>query len=256
MKRNHFFIAVLCSTLLFACKKDDNTPDPDPNPATSSMLLKFDHVWGPNRLAWTLGETKAHPATGDTLTFNTLNYYISNVKLRRADGSEYVQPESYHLIKLQNGGALADLQLTNIPVGDYTAITYTIGVDSTRNVSGVQEGALSPSNGMFWSWTTGYIFVKAEGNSPQSPNGNFVYHLGGFRGENNAIRTNMHSFNGGTLRVRQNAEPSIHLYVNVARFWHGGIRVSDLHTIHMPGANASNMASNFRDAFVFDHLHN
>jgi hypothetical protein len=258
MKTNRIIWAVMLSTLLFACKKEDITPDPvpNPNPVTSSMVIKFDHVWGPNRTSWRLNEMRVHPSTGDTSTFTVLNYYISNVRLRKADGSEYVQPESYHLVRLQPNAGLADLKLNNVPVGDYTAITYTIGVDSTRNVSGVQEGALSPSNGMFWSWNTGYIFVKAEGTTPHAVNGNFRYHIGGFSGANNAIRTVTHTFNGGTLRVRQNAEPSLHMFVNVARFWHGGIRLSSVNNVHMPGANAVLLADNFRDAFVFDHLHN
>jgi len=256
MKTNRIIWAVMLSTLLFACKKEDITPEPNPDPVTSSMVIEFDHVWGPNLAAWRLNEMWVHPSTGDTSTFNVLNYYISNVRLRKADGSEYVQPESYHLVQLQPNAGLSELKLNNIPVGDYSAITYTIGVDSIRNVSGLQEGALSPSNGMFWSWNTGYIFVKAEGTTPHAANGNFRYHIGGFSGANNAIRTATHTFNGSTLRVRQNAEPSLHMFVNVAHFWHGGIRLSTMNNVHMPGTNAVLLADNFRDAFVFDHVHN
>lgn len=255
MKFKSLFIALLVGALLAACTKE-NTPEPEPQPEiTGSALLKLDHAWGPTFGAWNIGETHRHPSTGDTITFDFLNYYLSNIKLQRADGSEWVQPESYHLIRLSSG-SLANLLLQNVPEGDYTAITFTIGVDSLRNVSGLQEGALAPSNGMFWSWNTGYIFVKAEGTSPQAPNGSFKYHLGGFSGANNAIRTTTLHFGSGQLRVRKNAEPSMHLYVNTARFWHGGIRLADIHTIHMPGANAVLLANNFRDAFVFHHLHN
>jgi hypothetical protein len=108
---------------------------------------------------------------------------------------------------------------------------------------------------MFWSWNTGYIFIKAEGTSPQASSGNFTYHIGGFAGANNAIRTVTLPFNG-ELRVRANAEPSIHFNVNAARFWHGGIQLADLSTIHMPGANAALIATNFQGAFSVDHLHN
>jgi hypothetical protein len=243
------------ATTMWSCTKENPTPTPtDPVMETGTVLLKFDHVWGPTMGAFSIGQSLVHPMSNEELTFSLLNYYITNVKLTKADGSTYVQPESYHLVRLSSG-SFAELVLENIPVGEYTGITYTIGVDSARNVSGIQEGALSPSNGMFWSWNTGYIFVKAEGTSPQSPNGEFKYHLGGFSGEHNAIRTNSHTF-VGQLRVLKNAEPSIHFYVNAARFWHGGLRVADLNTVHMPGSNAATLAGNFRDAFVLDHIHN
>jgi hypothetical protein len=65
----------------------------------------------------------------------------------------------------------------NVPAGTYTGMYLTMGVDSARNVSGAQEGALDPANGMFWSWTSGYIMIKAEGLSPQGAGGSFTYHL-------------------------------------------------------------------------------
>lgn len=255
MKIQHTLFGLLFAAVLFSCTKETPTPTPDPVvPEKSTVQLKFEHVWGPSMGAFAINQALVHPLTSNEITFTLLNYYVSNIKLQKADGSSYVQPESYHLVRLSSG-SMADLVLSDIPVGDYTGITFTIGVDSARNVSGVQEGALSPSNGMFWSWNTGYIFIKAEGRSPQASSGNFTYHIGGFSGENNAIRTVTLPFNG-ELRVRKNAEPSIHFNVNAARFWHGGIQLADLSTIHMPGANAALIATNFQGAFSVDHLHN
>ena len=256
MKNIKYTIILFLVATFFSCTKENPTPSPTPTePETGSVVLKFDHGWGSTYGPFSIGQAMVHPGTSDEITFSLLSYYISNVKLKKADGSEYAQPESYHLVRL-NSGSLAEIVLTNIPVGEYTGITYTIGVDSTRNVSGVQEGALSPSNGMFWSWNTGYIFVKAEGTSPQSSNGEFKYRLGGFSGENNAIRTNTRNFGASPLRVAKNAEPSIHFLVNAARFWHGGLRIADRNRIHMPGANAVTMATNFSDGFLLDHIHN
>ena len=55
------------------------------------------------------------------------------------------------------------LELADIPNGEYTKVNYTIGVDAARNTEGAQDGALDLVNGMFWSWNTGYIFMKMEG---------------------------------------------------------------------------------------------
>lgn len=261
MKTNNTFKGIIMLITAFAlmlssCKKDkeeDNTPDP----TSGTVVVKFDHKWGNSGGPFFMNQDITHPGTGETINFQTLNYYISNVKLQKEDGTWWVENESYHLVKVQANSTVQDIALNNVPLGNYQAIEFTIGVDSTRNVSGAQTGALSTTHGMFWSWNTGYIFIKAEGTSPQSPNGGFSYHIGGFRESNNtnAIRINNLNFGGETLGVTGSNNPRIHMFVNAARFWHGGISLADIHTVHMPGANAITLADNFKDAFVVDHLH-
>jgi hypothetical protein len=241
---------------LNSCKKPHPT---EPHPTEGIVEIEFDHKWGPSNAAFALNSALTHPASGETITFTTLKYYISNVKLRKEDGTWWSQPESYHLIVVGDNTA-PSINLEKVPVGTYTAIEYTIGVDSTRNVSGAQTGALAPSNGMFWSWLTGYIFIKAEGTSPESgaSNGEFKYHIGGFKNENNtnAIRVNTQDF-PSVMNVdgHEGQNSKIHFYVNAARFWHGGISLQDMHTVHMPGANAQTIATNFQGAFVIHHIH-
>lgn len=231
-------------------KKDDGSC----NYATENEVkLKFEHKWGNTWADFKMNETFTHPGTGETMNFQTLNYYISNVKLKREDGSWWSETESYHLVKASEN-EVPELKLL-APNGNYTAISYMIGVDSTRNVSGAQTGALSPSHGMFWSWNTGYIFIKAEGISDDASNGGFSYHIGGFQGQNNAIRINEHDFGSEKLVVEKDGHPSVHFHVNAARFWHGGISLQDVHTIHMPGANAVILADNFKEAFIVHNIH-
>lgn len=241
---------------LNSCKK----PAPAGSlPTEGKVDLQFDHKWGPSNAPFTMNTALTHPATGETMTFTTLKYYISNVKLKKEDGTWWTQPESYHLIVVGDNVA-PKIQLEKVPVGKYTAIEYTIGVDSTRNVSGAQTGALAPSNGMFWSWLTGYIFIKAEGTSPDSgaSSGEFKYHIGGFRNENNtnAVRVNTQDFpNLLNVDGHDGHNAKVHFYVNTARFWHGGISLQDMHTVHMPGANALIIADNFQGAFIVHHIH-
>ena len=252
--------AILLAFTLSACNNDDdNGSDVTPPPAgEGNVEIKFDHVWGPMQTPFALEQQFLHPATGDSLTFTKLAYYISNIQLHNVNGDVWAEPESYHIVDFDNAhhGTEVKMEIEGVPAGDYNRITYTIGVDSTRNVSGAQEGALDPANGMFWSWTTGYIFVKAEGQTPHTTMGTFTYHLGGFSGANNAIRENSHGFDGALLGVAPNAKPSIHLVINAARFWHGGIQVATMPMVHMPGPNAVTLANNFAGGFRFDHLHN
>ncbi|MFN3952720.1 MAG: MbnP family protein [Thermaurantimonas sp.] len=247
------FAFAFSSLFIISCSKDDKVDD-NPADLKGTVEIKFEHVWGPNAAPFALNQELTHPS-GQKMTFTTLRYYISNIRLKKADGTEWVQPESYYIVDAAQTPE-AKISIAEVPAGDYVEISFLIGVDSLRNTSGAQVGALSPEHGMFWSWNTGYIFIKAEGNSPDSPTGTFVYHIGGFSGMHNAIRDRTISFNGGRLMVKPNAVPSIHLMVNAARFWHGGVQLSQVHKVHMPGANASMLATNFQGAITFDHLHN
>ena len=50
---------------------------------------------------------------------------------------------------------------------------------------------MDPTNGMYWTWQSGYINLKLEGTSSACPARNhfFQYHLGGYQFPNNALQT-------------------------------------------------------------------
>jgi len=240
-------IAVLLLAALTSCSEENNEP--------GKAEVKFDHTWGSTSALLPMEEFLIHPITGDSLKFNRLRYYISNVVLLHENGTEWAEPESYHLITVADRQT-AKMDVHNIPEGNYKGFRFLIGVDSLRNVSGVQEGALSPAEQMFWNWNTGYIFIRAEGVSPQSADGSFTYHIGGFSGTHRAQREVEFDFGTKRLRVRPGAKPQIHMQVDVSTFWNAETPVSLMDRVHMPGANAAAMAQRFADGFRYDHLHN
>jgi hypothetical protein len=147
-----------------------------------------------------------------------------------------------------------------VPFGNYKAIEFMIGVDSTRNVSGAQTGALDVSNGMFWDWNSGYIMAKFEGTSPQSSasGNNLKFHIGGFSGVNNSLKTVSPSFNGDTAKVSSTITPGIHLSNNLLEWFQSPtvIDFSTTNVIMMPGAQAKTIADNYADMFTVEHIHN
>ncbi len=144
-----------------------------------------------------------------------------------------------------------------MPSGEYTGLTFTVGVDSTRNVSGAQTGALDPTQGMFWSWNTGYIFMKLEGYSPQSEKGGLTFHIGGFKAPNNTIRTISPSLNNSKVLVAAGKAPQVHLKVDVLEMFQTPqvVKFADLSTT-MGGPASVTIADNYRDMFRVDHVHN
>jgi hypothetical protein len=239
-----------------SCNNDDDNNDDNNPPAElkGDMEIEFDHVWGPALAPFDLNTELIHPATSEAITFTRLRYYITNIRLHKTDGTTWTEEESYHIVDAS--AARAHINLSDLPGGEYNGMTFLIGVDSLRNTSGAQTGALDPAENMFWSWNSGYIFVKAEGTSPAATNETFIYHIGGFQGPNNAIREVHLHFDDLNLRIAPNALPVAHLTVNAARFWHGGISLADMSNVHMPGANASTLATNFSGGFLLDHIHN
>lgn len=250
MKKLNILLFIAALVAFSACKKDDDMD------GTGMFKVEFEHSFGAD--AFELNSANFYTtASGEQVKFSMLKYYVSNIVLTKSDGTTWVAPDSYYLIDL-SAPASTIIQVGNVPAGDYTSMTFLLGVDSTRNVSGAQTGALSTANGMFWSWNSGYIFFKAEGECPQSGMGNFTYHVGGFSGANNALRTVTIDFAGAKAEVRKDAASQAHISVDVAQAFNASpaLVIATTDMIHMPGADAVAMSGRYQQMFEFEHIHN
>jgi hypothetical protein len=68
------------------------------------------------------------------------------------------------------------------------SINFLLGVDSLQHELGIVSNGLTPINGMYWAWQSGYIFVKWEGfiesekeKEKEREMQPFTFHLGGFQ---------------------------------------------------------------------------
>jgi len=246
-------LIILAFVLFLNSCKDDKKADPIPTETKGTLSIEFDHVWAMSGASFSMNTMLFHPMTSDSLSFTKLQYYVSNVQLKKSDGTWWICPESYYFIDLSKTASLK-LSLTDIPSGSYTEMNFTMGVDSLRNVSGAQTGALSTANGMFWDWNSGYIMLKAEGMSPNSSSKSFVFHLGGFKGVNNIVTQKNTNFGGANLVIGAGLSPTIGIKVNPARLWHSSPSVSRVNMIQMPSAAAKKMAKDFYDDIVFSRI--
>lgn len=255
MTRQSIFSGALLALTFGAflsCKKEV-TPEPDVTAQeTGKVKIVMNHKWG--AADFELNTQFVNDQTDDTLNFTMFKYYISNFKLKKSDGTWWSHPESYFLVNLANPSS-SSFDLENVPIGSYTEMSFVMGVDSTRNVSGAQTGALSTVNGMFWSWNSGYIMLKAEGTSPQALGNAFAYHLGGFTGANNIVKSRNAVFGAENLEVSTTSNGEISMLVNPVTLFSTFGSVSG-GNIHNPGPNAKLMAGDFYGDIVFEHLHN
>lgn len=186
-----------------------------------NLTVQFKNVFGGKELNLNDSISTYRNANGDDFKVTTFKYYISNVTLIAKTGDKVSIPDSYLLVNAADSTTL-NQQITGIPEGKYTGITFTIGVDSLRNFAGAQTGVLDPAKGMFWSWNSGYIFVKLEGESPKSTakKNRLTFHIGGAKDPNNTIRTFTQQF-PKTLKIADGKLPEIELTADASALFKG-----------------------------------
>ena len=262
-----YSLLIALVTITSSCKKEA-VSDIQPGD-TGDLVIEFDNIIGGTDLQLHTGVYTN--AAGESFKVSMLNYYISNIVLTKEDGSTYTVPRdsSYFLIKEENPEQEAHLK--DIPAGNYTAISFTLGVDSLKNTAPVGErtGCLDPAGdgaGMYWTWNSGYIFLKMEGPADAATSGDkkFRYHIGGFGGYssatiNNIKRVNLNIPAGSSAQVRKNKPkaPHIHVLADASKVMNGSTNVSiAANTTVVFESYSVNIANNYAGMFRIDHVHN
>lgn len=241
------YFGLLAGALLTAsCRK---RPDPLPPSAPPQLKLQFENRMDGQPLKLKQNYLNAH---GDTFYITSYKYYISNIKLIGENGSIYLEPESYHLIDEKKEESKS-ITLPDVPIGRWNKIRFLIGVDSARNVSGAQTGALDPLNGMFWTWNTGYIMAALEGSSPQAgiyPN-NLGFHLGGFSGPRGVLKW-IELPLPSPIQNDSGIINTIVIQSEISEWFKtpNTIDFSDISTVSSPGTAAHMIADNYADMFT------
>lgn len=203
------------------------------------LTIHFEHRFGSQLL---VPEQTYYLNDTDTLVINRFKYYLSHIELINEKGVIVKPKHDYYLINSAEETSMT-IQLT-IPEGKYTGIHFLLGVDSIRNVSGVQTGALDPLHGMFWTWNSGYVMAKLEGtsNSSKIAGKQFTYHIGGFRNKQRVSR-----------QIKLTASFTNELTILAdARYWFDGpnkISIAKEPICHSPGELAVRIADNYSRMF-------
>lgn len=263
------FIAASAALLLFSSCEKNSDPEFQPGD-TGSLIIEFDNIVGSNDLK--LNTDIYTNGNSEEYTISTFNYFISNIKLKTSDGKEFIVPrdDSYFLIK-EEDESTHEIELENVPAGDYTSFTFTIGVDSLKSTSPVGErtGVLDPAGeaaGMYWTWNSGYIFLKMEGTSPASTTQDkkIYYHVGGFGGYDSPTMNNIKTVTinapfESSAKVRKNKDhaPAVHFFADAGKILDGTshISIAEYSMVHFSDISAE-IANNYATMFTIDHIHN
>jgi hypothetical protein len=164
--------SILALTLLFlfwSCEKDEVPAEP------GELQINFDNMVGKEDLQL----QKNYVINGRNYKFESIRYWVSNVRLQKEDGSWYSIPNSYYLIEETGDVSIQEGQynyaarkreavsFSDIQQGRYKAIEFGIGIDKEKNDNlSITAGELSIMNGMTnmaWMWHTSYIFSTLKG---------------------------------------------------------------------------------------------
>ena len=217
--------------------------------AQQKITIRFNNKVGEKNLR--LATETYYNAFGEPFTINKFRYYISKIVLIDINGKKYSYPNDYFLID-EADSTSKTIKLTTV-AKHITGIQFLIGVDSIKNVSGVQTGSLDPMKGMFWTWNTGYVFAKLEGQSDSShaPSHYFSYHVGGFRKNENALRF-------VRLDIGENIKTNnriINITADVLKWFNTShpIKIMQSAICHQPGILAIQLADNYSNMFTITH---
>lgn len=244
--------------LFVSCKKDPKVETPvTPETPKAEPSLSFSFNALANNTALVLNNKGYINEAQDKFTVGLLNYYISNIRLKRDDGFEYAEPESYHLIRHSEGKTT--FTINNLPEGNYTSIEFLIGVDPARNTSGAQTGDLDVNNYMFWDWNQGYIFFKIEGGylaKNKTTESGYAIHVGGFEGKYNAIKPFSYLLST-PVTAKKGVSSKIYFNTVIDEIFKNPKTIAIDDYLASPGDSGMKMiADNYADMIVLDKVEN
>jgi hypothetical protein len=245
----YFILPLVAFLLLGSCQKSITAK-------TGIVKFTFRNMVSTSPMALVLG-VYTNPF-GEVYSITRFKYYVSNIHLTGTAGSAS-EANSYHLVDESIPGSLTFSFETDL--NTFSGISFLIGVDSTRNVSGAQTGALDPLNDMFWTWNSGYIMAKMEGTSPQSNQvGNKIeYHIGGFSGVNSALKTvNLPFPAGKSLIINEGKISEISLEADFDKWWQtpNDLMIVNTPVCTTPGSLAKQVADNYSKMFTVTNVVN
>jgi cytochrome c peroxidase len=120
-------------------------------------------------------------ASGQNISVTRLDFLVSDITLRRVDGTWIEQKNWFGYIGARGGKT--NFTLENIPAGNYDRMRFHIGLEPEINRGNAAQWPaghpLNPEvNGLYWGWSREYVFLALEGGWQNGgKQSGFSYHL-------------------------------------------------------------------------------
>ena len=253
--------------IAFALGSCSNNDDDTAVTGQGKLGVEFDNVFGSKNLI--LNTDSNTTSQGEVLKISDVKYIISNIVLTKDDGTTFTYPKtkSYFIVD-EADAETQEIELENIPAGDYTKIKFGIGVDKAQFDLGASgQGdflAKAQEADMLWNWTAGYKFVLFEGtftSSSVTTATSFMVHTGQTGTDYNYTEVTLNL--PTKALVRTDITPDVHVFADVAKIIDGTnkIKLSDnnmggMGAMIMGGANLPLITANLSNMFTVNHVHN
>ncbi|MDO4229809.1 MAG: hypothetical protein Q4C98_08340 [Capnocytophaga sp.] len=226
-------LTVLVVITTISCKKDD-TPIPQET-KKGKVVLEFLNNYQDGALALN-EQVTTPPPMEQRITISQFSYIISDISLINSSGEEvkyhHTDPNKGAFLILQNGTQTPQqITLSDIAVGDYTAIKFRIGVSNEAKNLGQNKQTTfwnaATATDMAWSWEEGYKHFNYEGTwikitDTATETKTFSMQLGSTQTvDNSIVLTLKFPTNSPTLALTDNATKNVRIEVNANTAWGG-----------------------------------
>tara|TARA_R110002096_G_scaffold89140_2_gene203145 strand:+ start:136 stop:927 length:792 start_codon:yes stop_codon:yes gene_type:complete len=259
MKITKYIAAFFIAATLTAC----STEEEEMLSGEGNLSIEFDNAFGDSDLI--LNSTSYNSNLSEKINISSVKYIVSNFKLETEEGTVFTYPkeESYFIVD-ESTISSQFINLKNIPAGNYTKMTFGIGVDQEKYLTGATgQGdflTLAQDAGMMWSWQAGYKFVVFEGDytsdNTATPTA-FAFHMGSHGTALDNYKEVTVNFTN-SARIRTMLTPEVHVVANVANILTGttNFMLDDAPQIHVDAVKSPQIAENVNGMFSIDHVHN
>jgi cytochrome c peroxidase len=146
-------VAIILLLSCFAVQSAEHTLRVEITPRFAGAPLFFDSLTNMTR-------------TGQRVSVTRLDFLVSNIALRRSDGTWNENTNTFAFISARQGRTR--IELDSVPKGQYAALRFLVGLPAAVNHADpvlIPAGhPLNPElNGLHWSWNGGYVFFALEG---------------------------------------------------------------------------------------------
>lgn len=211
------------------------------NAYSQSTTIKIDLNF--NKKPIQLGEK--YVSKNDTLSLETIKFYLSSFEINYKDNSNYKETKSYYLIDFENPESL-HFPIKNNSTAAIKSIKFNIGVDSLASVSGAMADDLDATNGMYWAWQSGFINMKIEGKSTScnTRKNQFHFHVGGYLKPNYALRNI-------NINCNDKNNQEVIIKVDLSKLF-DEVHLSETNSIMIPGKEAMIIADELVKMFSIE----